>query len=359
MANIVILGAGVMGSAFSVPLADNGHTVRLVGTHLDAQIIDALRQERFHPRLKVHLPTSVQPYNHDELGEAMREVDLVVVGVSSAGVDWAADKLRAVLPPDVPMVMLTKGLRGDGKSLELLPRVMKSLLPSSYHGQVCTIRGPSIAGELAVRRETSVLLTCPDPAVFDRLSGWLRTAYYHLWPNSDLIGVEVCAALKNMYSLVVGVVAGMLERSPEVENDAKMHNPAAALFAEALCEISHVLTTLGGQQRSIWMLPGAGDFYVTCAGGRNCRMGRWMGLGLSYSEAKAQYMADVTVEGAETAFAIGPTVENMMRQGVLEAEALPLMRCLLDMVCRDAPAHIPWDRFFVPPIPKGANVPCG
>jgi glycerol-3-phosphate dehydrogenase (NAD(P)+) len=351
MAKIVILGAGVMGSAFSVPLADNGHAVRLVGTHLDAQIIAALRREHFHPRLKVHLPTSVEPYAHEELGEAMREVDLVILGVNSAGVNWAAEKLSPVQPLDAPIVMLTKGLRGDGNTLEILPRVLKGRLPSGYRGPVCTIRGPSIAGELAVRRETSVLLTCPEPAVFNRLSGWLRTAYYHVWPNRDLIGVEFCAALKNLFSLVVGLVSGMLERSPRVENEAKMHNPAAALFAEALCEISHVVTTMGGQQRSIWMLPGAGDFYVTCAGGRNVRMGHWMGSGLSYSEAKARYMADETIEGAEVAFAIGPTVENMIKRGVLEAEALPLMRTILEMVCHDSPARIPWDRFFASSIP--------
>jgi glycerol-3-phosphate dehydrogenase (NAD(P)+) len=355
MAKIVILGAGVMGSAFSVPLSDSGHAVRLVGTHLDAHIIAALRRERFHPRLRVHLPTSVEPYAHDELGEAMREADLVIVGVNSAGVDWAAEKLSAVIPLDMPIVMLTKGLRGDGNTLEILPRVLKARLPSSYRGPVGTIRGPSIAGELAVRRETSVLLTCPDRAVFDRLSGWLRTAYYHVWPNSDLIGVEACAALKNLYSLGVGVVTGMLERSPAAENEAKMHNPAAALFAEALCEITQVVTTMGGQQSSIWTLPGAGDFYVTCQGGRNCRMGRWMGSGLSYSAAKARYMPDETVEGAETAFAIGSTVENMMRRGLLEADALPLMRSLLDMVCHDAPACIPWDRFFASPIPRRVN----
>jgi glycerol-3-phosphate dehydrogenase (NAD(P)+) len=349
MATVVILGAGVMGSAFSVPLADNGHAVHLVGTHLDKDIVFSLRQDRFHPRLKVHLPQSVEPYAYDELGEAMRGAELVVVGVNSAGVDWAAEKLGPVLPPEVPVVMLTKGLRGDGTTLEILPRVFRSQLPSEYCGQVCTIRGPSIAGELAVRRETSVLLTCPDQSLFDRLAGCLRTDYYHLWPNTDLVGVEVCAAFKNLFSLGVGVVSGLLEGSPKTENQAGMHNPAAALFAEALCEITYMVATLGGHQRSIWTLPGAGDLYVTCQGGRNCRMGRWLGLGVPYSEAKARYMNEETVEGAETAFAIQPTAENMMKKGHLDPNALPLMRTIIDIVCHDAPVHIPWDRFFATP----------
>ena len=349
MATVVILGAGVMGSAFSVPLADNGHAVHLVGTHLDKDIVLSLRQDRFHPRLKVHLPRLVEPYAYDELDEAMRGAEVVIVGVSSAGLNWAAEKLAPLLPREVPIVMLTKGLRGNGTKLEILPTVFRNQLPSEYSGPVCTIRGPSIAGELAVRRETSVVLTCPDRSLFDRLARCLRTDYYHLWPNTDLVGVEVCCAFKNLFSLGVGMVSGILERSPSIENDARMHNPAAALFAEALCEITYMVTALGGHERSIWTLPGAGDLYVTCQGGRNCRMGRWLGLGVPYSEAKAQYMNEETVEGAETAFAIGPTAKHMMEQGHLDPNALPLMRAIIDIVCHDAVVDIPWNRFFASP----------
>ena len=336
----------MMGSAFSVPLADNGHAVRLVGTHLDADIVDSLRRDRFHPRLEVHLPETVQPYAHDELGDAMRGADLAILGVNSAGLDWAAEKLSCVLPLHVPVVMLTKGLRGEGGKLHFLPNVLRARLPSDRVGPICTIRGPSIAGELAVRRHTSVLLTCPDQSVFDSLAGCLRTSYYHVWPNTDLAGVEVCAALKNLFSLAVGIVSGLLEGSPDVENGLGMHNLSAALFAEAMCEIAYMVATVGGHQRSIWTLPGAGDLYVTCQGGRNIRMGRWLGLGVPYSEAKARYLSDVTLEGAETAFTIGPTIDAMAQKGEIDPNALPLMRALIDIVCQDGPPHIPWDRFF-------------
>jgi len=77
MANILVLGAGVMGSAITVPLTDAGHVVRLVGTHLDAELIASIRQARFHPRLRSHLPESVAPYTNDQLGEAMHGADLV------------------------------------------------------------------------------------------------------------------------------------------------------------------------------------------------------------------------------------------------------------------------------------------
>lgn len=88
MATIVILGAGVMGSAFTVPLADNGHEVSLVGTHLDRDLIASVRRENIHPRLRAHLPESVVSYTHETMGAAIKGADLVVLGVSSAGVNW-------------------------------------------------------------------------------------------------------------------------------------------------------------------------------------------------------------------------------------------------------------------------------
>lgn len=346
MANIVVLGAGVMGAAVTVPLADAGHVVRLVGTHLDAIPIASIRQERFHPRLRSHLPESVVAYTHDQLGDAMRGVELVVLGVSSAGVDWAAERLRATLPPRTPVILLTKGLRGDGKSIDILPRVLEAQLNTDQRGGICGIGGPSIAGELAARRQTCVTLAGPDQALVDRLSEYLRTPYYHVWPSIDLVGLEVSAALKNLFALGVGTTAGLLDRSPAAENEARMHNLASALFAEALWEMGHVIARLGGYKSTVHGLAGAGDLYVTCQAGRNCRMGRWLGLGLRYSEAKAKYMSEDTVEGAETAVAIRPTVEAMIDAGTLDGAVVPLMRAIMNTVCGNTPMDIPWARFF-------------
>ncbi len=75
-------------------------------------------------------------------------------------------------------------------------------------------------------------------------------------------------------------------------------------------------------------------------------MGRLLGLGMRYEEAKTQYMVDDTVEGAELALAIGDTIEAMIERGNLEGAALPLLLTMIDIVCRDEPVQIPWDRFF-------------
>jgi glycerol-3-phosphate dehydrogenase (NAD(P)+) len=353
MAKIVILGAGMMGSAFTVPLTDNGHDVRLVGTHLDGDIVEEVHESHFHPRLRARLAQSVQPYTHDRLEEALRGADLVVLGVNSLGVDWASGVLGALIPPSTPLIMLTKGLAGDGQRLRILPDALRSGLPDRCRDslRLMAIGGPSIAGELAARRHTCVVLTGPDASLLSSLATWLRTPYYHVWTSTDMTGVEVCVAMKNLYALAVGLVGGLLEKDGVAESGAVMYNVAAALFAQGLTEINYLVRLMGGQVQSVYTLPGAGDLYVTSQGGRNCRMGRYLGLGMPYSRAKAQYMPDDTIEGAELARAIGPTVESLIQSGKLDGSRLPLMRTMLSIVCHDGPPDIPWDQFFTEKAP--------
>lgn len=337
-----------MGSAFTIPLTDNGHDVALVGTHLDGDIIEEVHQNRFHPRLKSHLAETTQPYTWDRLGEALTGADLVVLGVNSLGVTWAAEQLGPLLPPELPVLALTKGLTGNGDSLGLLPDLFRGHLPADLRERVRlnAVGGPSIAGELAARRHTCVVITGSDQALLEQLAGYLRTPYYHIWTSTDFVGVEVAVAMKNVYALAVGLVIGLLEKAGEADNGAVMYNLSAAIYAQGLNEISYMVNYMGGEPRSAYTLPGAGDLYVTAQGGRNCRMGRYLGLGMTYSAAKATHMADITIEGAQLAEAIGPTIKTMIAGGKLDGRALPLLQTMIDIVCHDAPVEIPWDAFF-------------
>ncbi|MEM7735315.1 MAG: 2-dehydropantoate 2-reductase N-terminal domain-containing protein [Deinococcota bacterium] len=344
MAKITVLGAGVMGTAFCVPLVDNGHDVHLVGTHLDQDIITTMQAGKPHPRLGVHI-SGLSLYQHEALSEALKETDLLVLGVSSAGIGWATKQLAEHLTQALPIAALTKGLSAD---LQVLPKLLQNGLPADYREQVrlLAITGPCIAGELAVRRDSSVILAGDDPDTVSKVRAWLETDYYHVWPSHDLIGCEACAALKNLYALVIGTAKGKLEQAGEADNKALMHNLSSSMFAQALAEMRVLISYMGGDAASVDGLPGAGDLYVTCQAGRNGRMGRLLGLGLPFSRAKAEHMAEDTVEGAELAKTIAAEVFDAGKQGKLDAGKLPLLHLAIAMVTQDAPAEIPWKQFF-------------
>ena len=101
----------------------------------------------------------------------------------------------------------------------------------------------------------------------------------------------------------------------------------------------------GGMPATAFGLAGAGDLYVTCLAGRNSRMGRLLGLGLPYTRAKAEHMATDTVEGAQLALDLGPTLEAMMASGALSADRMPLTRSVLDTVCRDQPMALDFAQY--------------
>src|SRR5919199_1300858 len=354
MARIAVLGAGVMGTALTYPLADNGHDVRLIGTHLDQAIIAACRASGVHPRLSSALPPNIRCFTVDELAEALVGLDVVALGVNSRGVRWAGQVLTPHLRPGQPVIIVTKGLAaGDAGDLRIFPDLLADDRPAGLRGTVpiAAIGGPSIAGELAARRPTGVVFTCCDTAMLDYLAGVFATAYYHIWTSTDIIGVEVCVALKNVYALGVGLAAGLLEAVGAPPQGAPagttLHNFAAALFAQGLVETVQLVRLLGGGIETVFSLPGAGDLYVTCQGGRNARMGHLLGRGLT-PEAATQALAGETVEGVDAVTVIAPAVEKLIARGVLEPDALPLLRQIYGVAVEGRPFELRFDHFFRP-----------
>ncbi|MCP4401110.1 MAG: glycerol-3-phosphate dehydrogenase [bacterium] len=347
MAHVVILGAGVMGSAFSLPLSDAGQQVHLVGTHLDREWIEAVRANGVHPKLKSKLPEQVVPFTHDQLGEALgNETDLIVLGVSSPGVDWAIRQLGPQLKKPTPILMLTKGLAAGENTLHILPDVVRDGLAD--HGidnvPVGAVGGPCLATELAVRRDCCVMMTYRDQPSIDWVRSLVDVPYYHTRSSTDILGVEVCAALKNFYALAITYPRGLAERLETPSNNALMFSLESGLYTQALTELKYMVCFMGGTEASVNGWAGSGDMYGTCQVGRNGRMGRHLGYGLPYRETKAKYMADDTVEGVDVGLTIGPTIEHLIDQQRLDGTLLPLTLSIIRTICHDQPMSIPWDQ---------------
>lgn len=349
MAHVAIVGAGMMGTATAYPLSENGHAVRLVGTHLDGEIIRSCKETRYHPRLKRELPPSVRPYSVEEIAEALEGADIIVSGVNSLGVHWIGRTIGPHLVPGQLIIAVTKGLEStaDG-DLMILPDVLASELPGGIRDKVrlAAIGGPCIAGELAGRRESCVVFGSRDAAAVEKLADTFRTSYYHVWTTTDLVGLEYCVALKNAYTLAVGLAAGILEKTGGVDSaGAHLHNLAAAVFGQACTEIERMLQLAGASRHFAYGLPGAGDMYVTCQGGRTVRLGRLLGMGHRFSEAR-EIMAGETLESVEIVRAMGKALPGLFQRGLLRPGELPMLRALVDIIVDGHPVLLPLETFF-------------
>jgi len=348
MTTIAMLGAGIMASALTVPLADNGHDVRLVGTHLDRDIIDSVKATRIHPGLQRKLPEAVHAYQLEEAETAFDGAEVALSGVNSFGVRWAGQQLTRLLRPGMLVIAIAKGMEASEKGdLRILPEVLADEVPEELRSQVswAAIGGPSIAGEVAVRRDTCVVFTCRDQAVLDRLAEMFRTDHYHVWTSTDFVGVEVCAAMKNCYALSVGFAEGVLERLGESDGIYRAHNYEAALFAQGAVEMGQLLRLHGGRPDTAYGLAGVGDMYVTSAGGRNVRVGRLIGAGMRFSDAHAR-LGHITLEGAAAIKVIGGALPQLTERGLVQASEFPLLRALYDVIGNDQPLRIPWSMMF-------------
>lgn len=352
MAKVIIIGAGMMGTAMCWPLADCGHEVRLLGTPLDEDIIHHIRATRIHPKLQREVPPAVKEYRVDEMSQAMQDVDLIIGGVSSFGVTWLAETVGPGFRPEVPVLSVTKGMedRPDG-SLEILPSVLNSQLPVEKRGRISlnAIGGPCIAHELAARRHTAVVFTGPDAAVLSRLREMLATPYYHIWTSTDMQGVETCAALKNAYAMGVGLAVGMMEAAGP-DGLANMYNPQAALFGQSCYEMRKLLRVMGGDENHVAWLPGAGDLYVTVFGGRTVRLGKLLGQGITFAEAR-RIMAGDTLESVEIITRVARALPKLAARGLANLADFPLILHLDRIINGGEKINIPWERFF-PDLPK-------
>lgn len=336
----------MMGTAMSWPLAHNRHEVRLVGTPLDSDIITRLQADGYHPTLERAVPSGVKVYPVDRLAEALAGADWVISGVSSFGVDWFTEAVGPLFKDRQPVLAVTKGLEDQPNGdLLMLPEATRRKLPSHLResASLNAIGGPCIAHELAARRPTGVVFAGDDPVGLRWLRNQLSTPYYHISLSTDLVGVEVCAALKNAYALGVGLAVGMMEAAGP-DGLARMYNPQAALFGQGVLEIHRLLAVLGGSVENAHWLPGPGDLYVTVFGGRTVRLGKMLGQGLTFSEAKER-MAGVTLESVEITTRVACALPKLARRGLLKVHDFPLLLHLDEIINQDQPVNIPWDRF--------------
>lgn len=343
MAVVTIVGSGMMGSALAFPARENGNEVRIVGTHLDRDIISECIKTNKHPKFNTEFPQGISFYQIEALEEALCGVDVVIGGVSSFGVDWFADVVLPVIPETAKVITVTKGLMDtpDGKLLTY-PDLWKARLKEMGKTlSMNAIGGPCTSYELVAHDQTEVTFCGDDLDDLNYIKRVMQTDYYHVSVSTDVTGVESAVALKNGYALGVALTIGVNRKF--FGDDTLHYNSQAATFGQATREMYKLLQFQGALSLNN-LCVGLGDLYVTVYGGRTRLVGILLGEGLDIDQAKAE-LQGVTLESLVVAERVARAIRINIEKGTAKAEDFPLLLHIDDILCKKAAVNIPWESF--------------
>ena len=244
---------------------------------------------------------------------------------------------------DLPnILLLTKGLSIYKNKYELLVEKLKRLLRSKgiLESNISAVGGPCLASGLANRIHSSVIIANEKIETAKKIADMLNNNYYHTSYSDDLNGVEVSAAVKNIFSMAVGAAKGLCSINASMKLKKKFLNTASALIKQSIHEMEIFVQHLKGRKETVKGLAGLGDLYVSSGGGRNAKMGSYIGEGLTFKEAKKTKMPKVTVEGAELAKEIAEKVNEDF-----DENKLPLMLSMINAIVEDKKLKINWEAF--------------
>ena len=317
MNKILVIGAGAMGAAFTFPLVDNKHKVTLTEPY-NKDFQKKLLKNKFHPTLKLKLSkkVSIKKFSSELLNEKW---DLVVVAVSSIGIDMVREHLKKI-KRKTSILVLTKGLKFD-QNINKIITMSEQLSKGNQNLNISVLKGPCLAKELAKKIKSYTVIANKNINIAINIGKLISTTYYKTEYSSDVKGVEFSSAIKNIYSMIIGSGEG--------------ENTSSALFRKSLDEMEYLIKYFRGKKETIHGLAGVGDLYVSAVGGRNSKMGEYLGKGYTFKIAKNKFMKSDTVEGADLAKEIAPHILKKIKKN-----KIPLMHALLSAIIKNKKLNV-------------------
>ena len=296
-----------MGSAFTIPCLENNNSVTITEPYSKVFIRNLSSKNKYHSALKINLPKKLRfrKFSKDLFRE---KFDLIVIALSLSGIDFIGNQLRN-LNIKTPILVLTKGLKYEKKNKRIF--TISEQLKKIYNiSNISILKGPCLAKELARKNQTSVLIASKNINTAKKIGKMISTKYYLTEFSKDIVGVEVCSAIKNIYSMIIGAGQSL--------------NASSNLFQKSVIEMIYLTKYFKGNYETTLGLAGVGDLYVSAAGGRNSKMGSYLGKGFTFKTAKKKFMPNDTVEGEQLAREIAPFILKKINR-----KKIPLMINLL------------------------------
>ena len=313
MKNILIIGGGAMGAAFTIPCLENNNRVTITEPYSKIFIKDLSSKNKFHSALRIKLPKRLKFRKYSD--RLLREkFDLIVIALSLSGIDFIGKELKRY-KIKTPILVLTKGLKYEKKRNRILT-ISQQLKNNFNLKNISILKGPCLAKELARKNQTSVIIANKNINIAKKIGKTISTKYYIVEFSRDIVGVEVCSAIKNIYSMIIGAGQSL--------------NASSNLFQKSIIEMNYLTKYFKGKKETTLSLAGVGDLYVSAAGGRNSKMGSYLGKGFTFKIAKKRFMPNDTVEGEQLAREIAPFILKK-----IDKKRIPLMINLLNAILKN------------------------
>ena len=310
MKKILIIGGGAMGSAFTFPCIDNKNEVTITEPYNKTFIKNLSSKKKYHSSLKINLSKKIKykKYSTDLL---KNKYDLVVVALSLSGINFISEEFKKSNIKS-PILILTKGLKYEKKKQKIFT-ISEDIKKTNKNINVSVLKGPCLAKELSNKKQTSVIVANKNIKTAKKICNMITTKYYLTETSKDVIGVEICSSIKNIYSMIIGAGDSL--------------NMSSSLFKKSINEMIYITKYFKGKIETALGLAGVGDLYVSAAGGRNSKMGSYLGQGYTFKNAKRKFMPNETVEGEQLAREIAPFVIKKIQQ-----KKIPLMTKLIKSI---------------------------
>ncbi|HYT05191.1 MAG TPA: NAD(P)H-dependent glycerol-3-phosphate dehydrogenase [Gemmatimonadales bacterium] len=317
MTRVAVIGGGAWGTALADLLARKGAFQAVTLWAREPEVVESVNRDHVNP---VFLPDAALAPSLRASGdpaEAVRGADVVVSAAPSHAVREVMARVSAALARGAIVVSVSKGL--EPERLGTMSCVLAEVLPQG--AKIAALSGPSFAQEVYARQPTAVVAAAREPGVAQRAQQVFSTSYFRVYSATDVLGVELGGALKNVIALAAGILEGL----------GLGHNTRAALITRGLAEITRLGVALGAEPATFAGLAGMGDLILTATGplSRNHQLGVELGCGKRLEDALAGRAT--VAEGVNTARSAVTLAE---RHGV----ELPIAREVAEVLFRGKPA---------------------
>mmetsp|Transcript_30185 Transcript_30185/g.75967 ORF Transcript_30185/g.75967 Transcript_30185/m.75967 type:complete len:357 (+) Transcript_30185:57-1127(+) len=305
--NAAVIGGGSFGTAMAVLLARNGHKVKmLVREENVKESINANHRNPLYMK-QYTLPETIVAYDDNNVKDMFEGVQLIVHAIPVQFSSEYLAGLKEFIPAEVPVVSISKGIKTD--TYELMCEILPKVLPGGKEQPILFLSGPSFAEEIIEDQPTAVVLASTFKMAAKKVQVWMSNPLFRIYTSTDVIGVNLAGALKNVIAIAAGMLEGM----------GFGRNTQAGLITRGNAEITRLGVAMGAKPETMAGLAGIGDLVLTCYGSlsRNRTVGQKLALGVPLDTIIKQ-MKSV----AEGVYTTSAAVELAKRHGV---EDLPII----------------------------------